>query len=372
MNLKRHSPYEVLAKLCADIKNGTATVKAVKEIIDTYPKFATLTDASSDGRNLVHVAAIYNNVDILQLVLEGHAKKYVDVDAPDMHGNTALLSITQDIMKPKGSGNKKLARLLFTRGSPDASYKRVIRLLLKHGANPNYKSGSPDHEMTPLGALVFNHVEDPEYYKMLIDAGADPCITFMKDGFTPLHLAVDYFHDPKCKVLPLLIRECNLNKVTSAGFSPLYIAVTSCNPLAIKYLLERGALVSDAKSFYDIMGHTVKNKLPRSKETVISFVNAFQPKNWTGGQYKVAKGETVIYDHEMMDIDDIKNGRQYFYNVRETRKDGTITTLYDKALFPPKLTKSPITRKPWYDHTHLKTYTNVFPEPPAWVRGVSR
>jgi ankyrin repeat protein len=77
----------------------------------------------------------------------------------------------------------------------DRGYLRIVKFLLKHGANPNMKN---DYGNTPLhDAAAFGH---REVVKLLLEHGANPNIRD-NDGYTPLHYAVGFCYVDVVRVL---------------------------------------------------------------------------------------------------------------------------------------------------------------------------
>ncbi|KAK2169537.1 hypothetical protein LSH36_9g14013 [Paralvinella palmiformis] len=121
---------------------------------------------------LLHQAAIYDNVDLTQSLLEGPEKDHID--AQDSYGRTALYTAV-------------------TNNSFECGH-----LLLQAGANPNLSCGPECYSMTPLhaAALENNHT----FVSLLFDYGAD---TELKDidGNTPYKLAEKNNNEGCCILL---------------------------------------------------------------------------------------------------------------------------------------------------------------------------
>ena len=223
-----------------------------------------------------------------------------------------------------------------------------------------------DSGETILHRLLHARVYDRDLYKTLLDIGASPCIPD-NDGFTAALLAADYGIDPACKIFPLLLADCNVYyEHHEAGRPDMWMVALmgidhkGGNPKAVTALLQYGTKIESPESVAEPCHLIIKNDYPRAKETVEAFLRNFDKKrNWESRR-SIVPGRTVIYDKEMMDVEKLNNNRSYFYNVRELAKDGAIQTLYNTSLFPPKLNKSPITRRPWKsDSRYLKSYDDM-------------
>ncbi|XP_059175790.1 leucine-rich repeat serine/threonine-protein kinase 1-like isoform X2 [Physella acuta] len=196
---------------------------------------------------LIHQAAIYNNVDLLQCLLQGEEKK--NINAQDVCGRTALYTAVSN-------------------GSV-----QCLELLLDNGADINIPAGARCHNMTPLHEAVLDSKLDA--LAILLARGAD--MTSMDvSGKTPLALAkymknreaIDIIEREKEKKKGLLDQlstelceacaEGKLEEVkrileqsgpnrkhvinmTTKGLSPLGIASKCGYAEILKVLLEEGA-----------------------------------------------------------------------------------------------------------------------------------
>lgn len=156
----------------------------------------------------------------------------------------------------------------------DQKYE-MIKMLLKHGANPNVSSlGQPI-----LHTLATYHRDNPyapEIIELLLKAGADPTVkhrgqtgltavelafghdkgeiamAFLKNietidspdlSSTPLIYLAAAHNNPQCLEL-LLSRGVSINTVNSEANTPLHAAVASGNEEIVKMLLDSGAKVN--------------------------------------------------------------------------------------------------------------------------------
>ena len=240
---------------------------------------------------------------------------------------------------------------------------------------------------TLLHRLLRANVKDVDLYKALLASGASPCIPD-RNKFTAAHLAADYNFDPDCVIFPLLIADCNLSpfdwvKYPRSDMNIWQIAIYGSdsrggNPKAIAAMCKYGAIVpGDIDSAFGVAIH---EKYPRAEETVRAFLENFdKKKNWDSRR-AIKPGHTVVYDDQMMNLEEPAWDRPYFYNTRELSKNGSITTLYNYGLLH-KLEKSPITRRPWrgsgdryiqeydpmeYSELMRRIETIVNPPPPFW------
>ncbi len=252
------------------------------------------------------------------------------------------LSVVHDnvdaLIKDIGIGKiDKAAIVAFARKHPDA-----------------LNSSDKDTGKTLLHCLLLSQVHDVDLYKTLLNLGASPCVRDHR-GLTAAHLACDYYIDPEAIILPFMLADCNMPEKHNT-LSIWDIAIDTCNPKGIEVICQRGAIVHDPTRVSLKMELIVLQKAPRARETVLAFIeNFYKERNWNNS-LKIVPGQTVIYDSDMMNIDAINERRTYFYNVRELAKNGHIATLYEMGLYPPKLDKSPISRRSWADTQYLQLY----------------
>ncbi|KAF4345847.1 ankyrin 1 [Fusarium beomiforme] len=143
----------------------------------------------------------------------------LDVNAQDNQGNTALdfaiLSLDDD-------ENDEIS-------DHDRERHRAFKILLDRGANPN---SNADDRWTPLQRAI----EKKQYQmvEMLLQAGADPNATSLKNRQPPLHSAL---RQPK--IVRLLLRSgADPNIRSSFGFTALTFAACFNHEEAVEALLE--------------------------------------------------------------------------------------------------------------------------------------
>ncbi|KAH9513185.1 BCL-6 corepressor-like protein 1 [Bulinus truncatus] len=119
-------------------------------------------DDDSWPGQLLHQAAIYNSVDLLQCLLQGDER--LNINAQDVCGRTAV----------------------YTAVSNDSI--QCLELLLDHGADANIPAGARCHNMTPLHEAVLD--SKLEALSILLARGANLTTTDVS-GKTPLALAKD-------------------------------------------------------------------------------------------------------------------------------------------------------------------------------------
>jgi ankyrin repeat protein len=212
-----------------------------------------------DGATALVVAIINANYDAAALLLEQGA----DPDIADTDASMAALYAAVDMHRlavGHGRPNPKPS------GELDAV--DVIRLLLKHGANPNARLKAPlmqrHHTAGDAslgeGATPFMRAAksgDVAVMRLLVDAGADPTLT-RPNGATALMFAAGLGWRNGSPAAPSYdqgseresieaIALCvelglDLNAMTAAGDTALHAAITGRgSELIIRYLVERGA-----------------------------------------------------------------------------------------------------------------------------------
>jgi ankyrin repeat protein len=174
-----------------------------------------------DGKNLLHVGASFNRLQIIKSLLdyvsypgkeEVDRSQGLDIDAKTRDGRTSL-------------------HVAAIRG-----FREMVSLLLTYGA---------DIEATAdygLRAIHFGCKSgNAQLVEDLITSGADiDAIT--EEYLTPLHIAVQMRH---LEVIRTLVESgASLNPVTSQGSSPLLLATTEGKKDIVEFLLEKGAEVN--------------------------------------------------------------------------------------------------------------------------------
>lgn len=158
--------------------------------------------------------------------------------------------------KVSGKGTKGYTALSWAgAASTPEEAEELVRMLLKHGANPNSDSF---YGTTPVFSAV---VETPGFrpntqaLKLLLHAGADPNVTDEK-GLTPLLLALRPPNSPSLDLINTLVKGgADVNLANSkTGETPL-MAAAKGNEKIVRYLLKHGAQLGrrdmDGKSAID-------------------------------------------------------------------------------------------------------------------------
>ncbi|KAK3770733.1 hypothetical protein RRG08_011777 [Elysia crispata] len=123
---------------------------------------------------LIHQATLFNNVELLQCVLQGDERAYIN--SKDICGRTPV----------------------YTAVSNDAL--QCLHILLDHGADMNLQAGPRCHNMTPLHEAVMNRRMDA--LALLVSRGADLSL-IDESGQTPLALAKCLNHQDVVEVIEM-------------------------------------------------------------------------------------------------------------------------------------------------------------------------
>ena len=162
-------------------------------------KAADLTAVADGGESLLHLAARGGSAPMVRYLIDKGANVMARDSAGDtpLHETTykdrdqaaALLIAAGADVKAPTAGYSKITPLLWA-----ASYNspKVIRLLIKAGANPN-AVGSYDGELPLGGACQYSGTDTvPESVRVLLELGADVNATGA-DGRAALHWAAGWF-----------------------------------------------------------------------------------------------------------------------------------------------------------------------------------
>lgn len=152
-------------------------------------------------------------------VLDHFLSKYrpkIDIDRKDNNGNTMLYCAT---------GNQGIPDIIDT-----------VRVLLKHGANPNISGNSPSS--TPLISAATSGQIDK--IMLLLEHKADPNYNLERYNQTPLGQAAQYGHIKAAEIL--LNAGAKIDGQTTRH--PLTIAMSSNQMEMFDFLVERGARLS--------------------------------------------------------------------------------------------------------------------------------
>ncbi|KAM0921248.1 hypothetical protein ACQ4PT_007123 [Festuca glaucescens] len=172
--------------------------------------------------NLVHMAAhrgLHETVKYLVKDLK------LDVDGVGDSDATPVISAIDGIGSASTLHQKK-------------EYKRVVELLIRRGANPNYSK--PDG-FSPLHAATLRDSYD--IAKLLLDNGAD--VNAVCQNGTVLHIAVENgISDALVKLL--LDKGVDPNTINISGFTPLHLAAMKGASDVAEFLLAKGADINAA------------------------------------------------------------------------------------------------------------------------------
>lgn len=175
-------------------------------------KKVNLNKESMLGYTVLSYAAIDNDLEIVQLLLENGAKPDAGLNFPLYEACWAAENV--------------------------ANRYEVINLLLQHGANINKKHRNTSY--TPLMATIKR--QKGYYAQYLILKGAKVNIV-NSDGETALMLAIDYKSKRNDSVIikKLIESGANLNYIAKNGNTALSIACFNADVEVVKMLLENGA-----------------------------------------------------------------------------------------------------------------------------------
>lgn len=214
-------------------------VAGLRKLLEKDPKAIHLKDPDS-GMTLLHVAASQEKSDLLEFLLS----RKIAVDSKDQSLNTPLhlavkygrIENVKRLLSHKANPNVKndndytsLHLALRQNGS-----KELIRLLLKHGADPNIP-GEYEHQYPALHVAAMgddNHPVDAELIGMLLKAGADPRKT-SEYGQTCMHFIAHYgvVSPQGTQVVDLLIGAgADINAKNQKGETPLAVTLKLWNP----------------------------------------------------------------------------------------------------------------------------------------------
>ena len=204
---------KLLLQYGASIENTllVAIQKGLTGIVEKILEFGVNIDGVENkaGTSPLHIATDINSTKIVKLLLKHNA----DINYKDLSGETPLhLAIIQEKVD-------------------------LIKELLKSGADPD---GKNVYRMTPLWrALKRNKMNIAE---ILLENGADINFPFGSRGETVLHHAAA---KGKLEIVEFLLKHgANINAVTSKNGTPLFFAAIECGPFhakIVKTLLINGA-----------------------------------------------------------------------------------------------------------------------------------
>ena len=249
---------------------------------DQSPGFAKAQRLHNDaGKMPLHVAASRGNASVCEALLQANAPRglinAVDLQRDELHnGQWGKKNATGQIERLSAAGSTSLhmAVQFLADGAEDAADQgteveldpSLVRLLLKHGADPNALDGEAQtplhiaitgglHEIVELlcqakadvslGCKAFGRdntalhqaviIRDLQMMKLLMDHGAN-VDALGRDGWTPLCMAV---RSNACDcVAALLEANANVHTVCGNGKTALEIASKSSNATALVKLLQ--------------------------------------------------------------------------------------------------------------------------------------
>jgi ankyrin repeat protein len=210
VNIFTFDKYRSSAISLATEYNHPEIVKVLIENNTHSAVINTISLTNSDGWAPIHLAVIWNNIDVLSMLI----KTGCDVNITGTDLNTPLY----------------LA----------ANHKRLdaVKLLIENRASVNqlnmYKNG-------PLCRAVA--YGDSEMTRLLIENGAD-VNNQNEDGYTPLHtIARSVFIKNHIEVASILLdNNATIDKISIAGYKPFCLAVLMKNLALAKFLIDRGGV----------------------------------------------------------------------------------------------------------------------------------
>lgn len=187
---------------------------------------------SEDGITLLHRAAGSLHPHIVSWLLENG----LNANAQAKNGFTPLLAA---LSHPIMFQDKKLPQKQLRRSN---RMVKVVRQLLKHGANVNIETEETNNPVY----LAISHNVDPQIVKLLVRHGAKTTIR-EDDNLTPLHMAIEaQAHDvPKERVLQyiniLLKHNADPNARADGNITPLHLATLIGDIDLVRTLLRKRA-----------------------------------------------------------------------------------------------------------------------------------
>jgi ankyrin repeat protein len=196
------------------------------------------------------IAAAMVHVDAVKLMLDNGANP----NTADWRGYTPMLLVVRDSHYGLDLANKD-------------KIVTIVKSLLAHGANPNFRLKQPKaittNDVSLDGAtalLLAAEVNNTEVVRVLLDAGADPNIT-TDQGMTPLIMAsgggtdIQRARAPEERAMAidtvklLIERGVDINAVGQYGWTALHQASYQGLTDVIEYLVSKGADINEMDSF---------------------------------------------------------------------------------------------------------------------------
>jgi uncharacterized protein len=211
---------------------------------------AKVDDRQEGAPTALVIASAMVHVDAVNLLLDNGANP----NATDWRGYNPLLLVVRDSHYGLDLANKD--RIV-----------TIVKSLLKHGADPNFRLKQPKaittNEVSLDGAtpvLLAAEVNNTEAVKVLLDAGADPRIT-TEQGMTPLIMAsgggtdIQRARPPEERaqaidtVKLLVERGVDINAVGQYGWTALHQASYQGLTDVIEFLVSKGANINEMDAF---------------------------------------------------------------------------------------------------------------------------
>jgi len=196
------------------------------------------------------IAAAMVHVDAVNLMLDNGA----DPNTADWRGYTPMLLVVRDSHYGLDLANKD-------------KIVTIVKSLLAHGANPNFRLKQPKAITTNdvsldggTALLLAAEVNNTGVVRVLLDAGADPNIT-TDQGMTPLIMAsgggtdIQRARAPEERAMAidtvklLIERGVDINAVGQYGWTALHQASYQGLTDVIEYLVSKGADINEMDSF---------------------------------------------------------------------------------------------------------------------------
>jgi ankyrin repeat protein len=211
---------------------------------------AKVDDRQEGAPTALVIASAMVHVNAVNLLLDNGANP----NATDWRGYNPLLLVVRDSHYGLDLANKD--RIV-----------TIVKALLKHGADPNFRLKQPKaittNEVSLDGAtpvLLAAEVNNTEAVKVLLDAGADPRIT-TEQGMTPLIMAsgggtdIQRARPPEERaqaidtVKLLVERGVDINAVGQYGWTALHQASYQGLTDVIEFLVSKGANINEMDAF---------------------------------------------------------------------------------------------------------------------------
>jgi uncharacterized protein len=211
---------------------------------------AKVDDRQEGAPTALVIASAMVHVNAVNLLLDNGANP----NATDWRGYNPLLLVVRDSHYGLDLANKD--RIV-----------TIVKSLLKHGADPNFRLKQPKaittNEVSLDGAtpvLLAAEVNNTEAVKVLLDAGADPRIT-TEQGMTPLIMAsgggtdIQRARPPEERaqaidtVKLLVERGVDINAVGQYGWTALHQASYQGLTDVIEFLVSKGANINEMDAF---------------------------------------------------------------------------------------------------------------------------